>query len=65
MTRVPHILTGRVYSLLLAPLNAHVVVRVGDIFLETFLPRSEGEKLRVGYEVIALSSENGTTIRAL
>ncbi len=55
--------TGRVYSVLLAPLTAHVVVQVEDRFLETFIPRSEAEVLRVGREVIALPSENGTTIR--
>jgi hypothetical protein len=65
MTQHSHNLTGRVYSLLLAPINAHVVVQVGDIFLETFIPRSEAEKLRVGFEVMASPSENGTTIRAL
>jgi len=55
--------TGRVYSVLLAPLTAHVVVQVEDRFLETFIPRSEAEMLLVGREVIAWPSENGTTIR--
>jgi len=64
MAQVPQTVTGQVYSVLLAPITAHVVVRVGDKFLETFVSRSQAEKLRVGKEVIALSSEEGTTIQA-
>ena len=65
MNQIPQGVTGQVYSLLLAPLTAHVVVRVGDVFLETFISRSEAEKLRVGKEVIAISSEEGTMLRAV
>lgn len=65
MTLDAHPITGRVYSLLLAPMSAHVVVQVDDTFFETFIPRSEAEKLRVGYEVIASSSECGTTVRVV
>jgi hypothetical protein len=56
-------ITGRVYSILLAPLTAHVVVQVNDNFLETFIPRSEAEKLRVGNEVLASPAAEGTKIR--
>ena len=48
MAQVSQVVTGQVYSVLLAPVTAHVVVRVGETFFETFLPRSEAEKLRVG-----------------
>jgi hypothetical protein len=65
MSQLPHPVTGRVYSILLAPLTAHVVVQVDDVFLETFLPRSEAETLRVGRPVIASPSESGTTIRPI
>lgn len=65
MTQVEQAVTGQVYSVLLAPITAHVVVRVGDEFLETFVPRSEAEKLRVGREVVASPSEHGTSIRAV
>jgi hypothetical protein len=63
MAQVSQAVTGQVYSVLLAPITAHVVVRVGETFFETFVPRSEAEKLRIGREVIALPSEHGTTIR--
>ena len=56
-------ITGRVYSILLAPLTAHVVVQVDDNFLGTFIPRNEAEKLRVGIEVVASTSDDGTKIR--
>jgi hypothetical protein len=56
-------ITGRVYSILLAPLTAHVVVQVDDNFLETFIPRGEAEKLSVGNEVVASPGEDGTKIR--
>jgi hypothetical protein len=63
MAQISQAVTGQVYSVLLAPVTAHVVVRVGEMFFETFVPRSEAEKLRVGIEVIASPSEHGTTIR--
>lgn len=63
MAQVSQAVTGQVYSVLLAPVTAHVVVRVGETFFETFVPRTEAEKLRVGREVIASPSEHGTTIR--
>ena len=65
MTLDPHTITGRVYSVLLAPISAHVVVQVDDMFFETFIPRSEAETLRVGCEVVASSSERGTTVRVV
>ncbi len=58
-------ITGRVYSILLAPLTAHVVVQVEDNFVEAFIPRKEAEKLRVGREVLASSSHEGTKILAV
>jgi hypothetical protein len=65
MTLIAQPITGRVYSVLLAPVSAHVVVQVEDEFFETFIPRSDAVKLRVGYEVIASPSEGGTSIRVL
>lgn len=56
MTLPAQPITGRIYSVLLAPISAHVVVQVEDEFFETFIPRSEAEKLRVGFEVVASSS---------
>lgn len=56
-------ITGRVYSVILAPLTAHVVVQVEDNFFGTFIPRNEAEKLRVGNEVVASTSDDGTKIR--
>ena len=63
MLPVAQSITGRIYSILLAPLTAHVVVQKGDNFFETFIPRNEAEKLRIGNEVIAFSSDDGTKIR--
>ena len=65
MTAITQPITGRVYSVLLAPISAYVVVQVNDRFFETFVPRSEAERLRVGRKVIASPSECGTTIRML
>ena len=63
MTLLAQPVTGRIYSVLLAPISAHIVVQVEDQFFETFIPRSEAEKLRVGYEVVASPSEWGTSVR--
>jgi hypothetical protein len=65
MLPITQTITGRVYSILLAPLTAHVVVQVEDNFVEAFIPRNEAEKLRVGREVLASSSNGGTKIRAV
>lgn len=62
MTPIPLNLVGRVYSVLLAPITAHVVVQVNDRFFEIFLPRGEAENLRVGRDVIAAPSPSGTTL---
>ena len=56
-------ITGRIYSILLAPLTAHVVVQVDDNFLGTFISRNEAEKLSVGNEVVASTSADGAKIR--
>ena len=63
MTQLTLNLIGRVYSVLLAPVTAYVVVQVNDRFFETFLPRGEAEMLRVGREVVAAPSEHGNTLR--
>jgi hypothetical protein len=63
MTPIPLNLVGRVYSVLLAPVTAHVVVQVNDRFFETFLPRTEAETLRVGRTVVSTPSARGTTLR--
>jgi hypothetical protein len=65
MTLIAHPIAGRVHSVLLATTSAHVVVQVEDKFFETFIPRSEAEKLRVGNQVVALPSGEGTSIRAV
>jgi hypothetical protein len=65
MALIAQPITGRVHSVLLATISAHVVVQVDDKFFETFIARSEAEKLRLGYEVVASPSGEGTSIRAL
>ena len=63
MSPLPLNLAGRVYSVLLAPLTAHVVVQVDDRFFGIFVPRCEAEQLRVGRQVMATPSPQGTTLR--
>jgi hypothetical protein len=40
-------------------------MQVADAFLETFVPRSEAENLRIGHEVIASPTENGVKFRPI
>ena len=65
MLPVAQAITGRVYSILLAPLTTHVVVQIDDNFLETFIPRNEAEELRIGNDVVAFPSDDGTKIRLI
>ena len=59
MTAITHTTAGRIYTVILAPITAYVVMQVADAFVEAFVPRREAESLRIGWEVIAAPSDEG------
>jgi hypothetical protein len=65
MTGITHTVAGRIYSVILAPVTAYVVMQVADVFLEAFVPRREAESLRVGHEVIASPTQDGVKFRPI
>jgi hypothetical protein len=64
MTGITQTVAGRIYSVVLAPVTAYVVMQVADVFLEAFVPRREAETLRVGHEVIASPTRDGVKFSA-
>jgi hypothetical protein len=65
MIPVAQTASGRIHSVILAPVTAYVVMQVADAFLEAYVPSSEAEKLRIGHEVIASPTEEGGKFRPL
>jgi hypothetical protein len=65
MTPIAEPVSGRIYSVLLAPVTAYVVLQVADAFLEAFVPRNEAENLRVGRNVFAAITDAGVKFLSL